>query len=100
MPSRLRTRGRTVPVSVTVMDTLPGGTTLVSATPTQGSCTGTRTVTCNLGTIAASGGASVSLVVHVTASAGSIISNTATVTGNVTDSNTTNNTSTLTTSVF
>ena len=46
----------------------------------EGRCTGTTTVTCNLGTIAAAGGASVSLVVHVTASAGSTISNTATVT--------------------
>jgi uncharacterized repeat protein (TIGR01451 family) len=85
---------------VTVTDTLPGGTTFVSATPTQGSCTGTSTVTCNLGTIAASGGASVSLVVHVTAPAGSTIRNTATVTGRVTDPNTANNTSTLATSVF
>ena len=85
---------------VTVTDTLPSGTTLVSAKSTQGTCTGTTTVTCSLGTIASSGGASINVVVNVSkASVGTTISNTATVTGNVTDPNTANDTSRATTSV-
>src|SRR5204862_186869 len=36
---------------VTVSDTLPATFAVSSATPTQGSCTGTTTITCNLGTI-------------------------------------------------
>jgi len=38
--------------SVVVTDNLPGGITFSSATPTQGSCSGTTTVTCNLGALA------------------------------------------------
>jgi uncharacterized repeat protein (TIGR01451 family) len=38
--------------SVVVADNLPSGITFSSATPTQGSCTGTATVTCNLGALA------------------------------------------------
>ena len=85
---------------VTVTDTLPSGTTLVSAQSTQGTCTGATTVTCSLGTIASSGGASIKVVVNVSkAPVGTTISNTATVTGNVTDPNTANDTSRATTSV-
>lgn len=38
---------------VVVTDPLPSGVSLVSATSTKGSCTGTTTVTCNIGTLAA-----------------------------------------------
>src|SRR5205085_10148517 len=38
--------------AVTVTDTLPAGMTFFSATPTQGSCSGTTTVTCSMGTLA------------------------------------------------
>lgn len=63
---------------VTVTDTLPAGLTFVSATPTQGSCSGSATVTCVLGTLAPAGTAT------VTIAAGGIAgsyTNTATVTG-------------------
>src|SRR6185437_6181469 len=39
--------------SVTVTDVTPAGLNFVSATPSAGSCSGTATVTCNLGTVAA-----------------------------------------------
>jgi len=42
---------------------LAGGLSLVSATPSQGSCSGTATVTCHLGSLAAAGTATV----HITA---------------------------------
>jgi uncharacterized repeat protein (TIGR01451 family) len=38
--------------SVVVTDNLPAGITFSSATPTQGSCSGTTTVTCNVGALA------------------------------------------------
>jgi uncharacterized repeat protein (TIGR01451 family) len=41
---------------VSVSDSIPGGLTLVSATPTQGSCAGTTTITCGLGTVRAGSG--------------------------------------------
>jgi uncharacterized repeat protein (TIGR01451 family) len=56
-------------------------------------------ISCNLGTIAAGGGVSISVMGHVTASVGGSLSNTGTVRGNVSDLNTANNTSTLVTSV-
>ncbi len=60
---------------VTVKDVLPGNVTYVSATP--GICSGTSTVTCNLGTIANNAQATVSLVVQPT---GGNVTNIATVT--------------------
>jgi len=81
--------------NVVVTDILPAGTTFTSATPTQGSCSGTTTVTCNLGTIANAGSATVSLTVTLPATAGPV-SNTATVATSSTDPNPANNTATST----
>jgi uncharacterized repeat protein (TIGR01451 family) len=82
---------------VQVTDPLPAGVDFVSATPDQGSCTGTTTVACNLGTIANSGSAHVTIVVKPTG-AGSL-SNTATVSSASSDANQSNNSSTATTTV-
>ena len=49
--------------AVTVSDTLPAGTTFVSAMPSQASCSGTATVVCSLGTLASGGAATVAPVV-------------------------------------
>jgi uncharacterized repeat protein (TIGR01451 family) len=49
--------------NVVVTDVLPAGSTFVSATPTQGSCTGTTTVTCNLGAMNNGATATITLVV-------------------------------------
>jgi hypothetical protein len=51
---------------VVVTDALPAQMTVLNATPTQGSCSGTTTITCNLGTILAGDNASVAI--NVTAS--------------------------------
>lgn len=48
---------------VVVNDTLPSGVTWVSTTPSQGSCSAPSGVTCELGTIANGGTASVTIVV-------------------------------------
>src|SRR5207247_2043850 len=80
-------------------DTVPAGTALVSATASQGTCSGTTTVTCPLGAINAAASATVTIVVLVTSSASSTLTNTATVSGAPTDPNTANNSATATTTV-
>ncbi|MCP3934387.1 MAG: DUF11 domain-containing protein, partial [Actinomycetia bacterium] len=59
---------------VTVTDTLPASVAFQSATPSQGSCSGTTTITCNLGAILNTGTASVEILV-VTSGAGTITNN-------------------------
>jgi thiamine pyrophosphokinase len=79
--------------AVIVTDVLPAGVTFVSATPTQGSCNGTTTVTCDLGTMNNAGSASIALTVRLDNPGA--LSNTATVsTAPQPDPNPANNTST------
>jgi len=85
--------GPAVATNVVVTDVLPPGTTLVSATPTQGSCSGTTTVTCNAGVLLSGGNVTITLVVQLPFLLGSV-SNTATVTSDNADSNPTNNSAT------
>lgn len=89
--------GPAAAAAVTVTDVLPGSVTYVSATPSQGSCSGTTTVACNLGTISNGAQATVSLVVRST-SAGTV-TNTATVSTASTDSVPGNNSATASTTV-
>jgi len=83
--------------AVTVSDTLPAGVTLVSATPSVGSCSGSATVTCNLGTLAS--GASATVAIVVTPTVVGPLSNTATVSSTTADPSSANNSSTATTTV-
>jgi uncharacterized repeat protein (TIGR01451 family) len=65
--------------NVVVTDTIPAGTTFVSATPSQGTCSfAAPTVTCNLGAVASGGSATIALTV-VTPTSPQTITNTATV---------------------
>jgi hypothetical protein len=82
---------------VTMIDSLPASVNFVSATTTSGSCTGTSTVTCDLGNLPG-GMATVTLVVTPTV-AGSL-SNTAMASGNSFDPNPGNNTATALTTVI
>lgn len=68
-------------------DILPSGLSFVSASSTQGSCSGTSTITCNLGLLA--GGASIIITLDVRAS--QTIINTVNITSSDSDSDTTNN---------
>jgi uncharacterized repeat protein (TIGR01451 family) len=77
---------------VVMNDPLPAGETLVSATPSQGSCSGS--VTCNLGSIANGASATVTIVATVTAASGSTVCNTATAKADQPDPITDNNSST------
>ena len=82
---------------VTVTDTLPSGLSAQSSSASQGSCSGTTTVTCVLGDLASGASATVTIVVRPS-SAGSI-TNTASVSGNQPDPDTANNTATQETTI-
>jgi len=79
---------------VVVTDNLPSNVTFVSATPSQGTCSGTTSVICNVGTLAA--GASATVTITATANNSNAVINTATVGGGQADSVTANNTATAT----
>jgi uncharacterized repeat protein (TIGR01451 family) len=68
---------------VTVTSTLPSGVTFESATVSPGSCSGTSTLTCSLGTLA--NGASRSVTIVVTVNVTGVLTNTATVSADETD---------------
>lgn len=97
----VRNDGPDPATNVIVTDNVPGPSDadVVSTTPSQGSCTqqGNQPVTCNLGTVASGATATVTIVV-TTKKAGSI-TNTASVTSDVPDTNLANNTATTTTTV-
>ena len=87
--------------SVVVADTLPGGVSFVSATPSQGSCSeSSGTVTCTLGTLA--NGATATVTIVVTATAPGTLSNTAVVSvlTSIIDPDTTNDSATESTTVL
>lgn len=84
---------------VTLTDTLPAGTTFVSATPSQGTVSNSgNTVTANLGVINNGANATVTIVVQAPTTPGTI-TNTATATATEMDINNGNNTATATTTV-
>ena len=86
--------------NTTVSDTLPTNATLVSATGSQGAaCAGTTVVTCNLGTVANAGAATVTIVVTVNAGATGTVVNTATVVSDLPDPNQPNNTASVTATI-
>ncbi len=74
---------------VLVTDPLPPTFTLVSATSTQGTCSGTTTVICSVGTML--NGATVTITLRGSANAAGTLSNSATVSSNETESVVSNN---------
>jgi uncharacterized repeat protein (TIGR01451 family) len=80
----------------TAVGVLPAGTTFVSATPTQGSCTGTATVTCVFGSLANGGTASVEILVTAPSVLG-VITATATTSATEADGVSANNSASQTT---
>jgi len=91
-----RNAGPSDATGVIVSDSVPAGTTLVSATASQGSCT--SAVSCSLGTIAAGGSATVTIVLKP--SGVGTVTEAAGASGNETDSNPSNNLSQVTTAVY
>ena len=85
---------------VKVTDPIPSGVTVVSATPSQGNCTGQGTVVCELETLANQTTATVTLVVKLLLSGNTGgMSNTVSVSNIEPDPQTTNNTATEVTTV-
>jgi uncharacterized repeat protein (TIGR01451 family) len=86
--------GPSAATEVTLTDTLPGTVTLVSA---PAACSGTTTLTCDLGTLA--DGASTTVTITVQPTATGTLTNTASVEANELDTEMANNTATATTTV-
>ena len=84
--------------AVKVTDQLPHGVTLLSANASQGSCSGTTTVTCTLGNLASGAHASATITVRLTNSG--IITNTVSVRATQGDPSLVNNSAQLTTEVL
>jgi uncharacterized repeat protein (TIGR01451 family) len=76
--------------NVVVTDTLPSSVSFGSATPSQGSCSGTDPVVCNLGTLTSGATATITIVATPTVE-GIIITNQAQVMGSEPDPNLENN---------
>ena len=93
----VRNNGPDTATAVVVTDSLPADVAFVSATPSQGTCSGDRVLTCQLGTLAAGATASITVVVHPTATG--TITNTAVVAGHETESDLSNNTASADTRV-
>ena len=87
--------GPAVATNVMLNDKLPSGVSFVSASTSQGSCSGSGPVNCSLGSIAANNSAVVTIV--VTPSVSGQINNTATISANESDFDTSNNSATITT---
>jgi len=81
--------GSSEATGVAVLDTLPDGVTFVSSTSSQGTCTGTAIIGCDVGSIAAGDSVTIALVVVPTVP-GTLV-NVATIHGNEADPDTTNN---------
>lgn len=75
--------------TVNLTSTLPTGVTMISATPSQGSCSGTTTVTCDLGSLTSGTSANITLAVTAPGEAGTLV-NTAAASGFYFDANSAN----------
>ena len=90
-------RGSMDATGVTVTDTLPASLGLISSTPSQGTCSGTTTVTCNLGGVLNQGTATVTIVAATTTIGQ--VTNSASVAANESDVSSANNSISQTTTV-
>jgi uncharacterized repeat protein (TIGR01451 family) len=84
--------------AITLLDTLPTGATLVSATGSTWSCSGTAIVTCTLPSLDIASAPPVTIVITPAPGTNSAF-NTANVSSSVTDANPGNNTATATTAI-
>src|SRR5262249_49622952 len=90
--------GPNAATNVVVLDALPGGVPFVSCTTTQGTCGETGgNVNANFGTINSPGFAILTIQITVNASGGTSITNTAVVSSDTPDTNTSNNQASTTT---
>jgi uncharacterized repeat protein (TIGR01451 family) len=95
--ARIANNGPSEVAGVTLSDSLPTDVTLVSASASQGSCSGTTTVSCALGALADGGFATVAIKVE--ASAAGTATSTASVLSAGPDPNPANNSASATTTI-
>ncbi|HEX7709119.1 MAG TPA: C25 family cysteine peptidase, partial [Thermoanaerobaculia bacterium] len=81
----IQNNGPATATGVTLTNTIPGTTTFISSNTTQGSCSGSPAVTCNIGTLALGATATVTIQVQAPMTGGLIATNTGTVTTTSTD---------------
>ncbi|HEX7831180.1 MAG TPA: C25 family cysteine peptidase [Thermoanaerobaculia bacterium] len=81
----IQNNGPSSATGVTLTDTLPGAVTFISSSTSLGSCSGTSTVTCNIGTLTSGQTATVTIQVTAPLTGGLIATNTGTVTTTTTD---------------
>jgi len=81
----IQNNGPSTATGVTLTDPLPGTVTFISVATTLGSCSGTSTVTCNIGTMTVGQTATVTIQVQAPLAGGAIATNTGTVTTTTTD---------------
>jgi choice-of-anchor B domain-containing protein len=93
----VRNQGPTWSTDTTLTDALPPSVTLVSATPSQGACTGTTTVACNLGTL--HNGDVETVVIVVRANVPGVLANSGVASAVETDTRAADNTATAQTTV-
>jgi len=84
--------------AINFSDTLPAGMSIVSAAPSQGTCTPGATTTCSIGTILNAGGTATVTLVATTGSGGvsTVYNDTATITVGTSDTNPADNSATVT----
>ncbi len=81
----IQNNGPSTATGVTLTDTIPGSTTFVGSSTTLGSCSGSSTVTCTLGTMTVGQTATVTIQVTAPLTNGPIATNTGTVTTTTVD---------------
>jgi uncharacterized repeat protein (TIGR01451 family) len=92
------TSGQSPALGASVSDVLPSGVSLLSISSSRGSCSGTATVICNLGDMAAGSLETIVLAVHARTTG--ILTNSATLSTSSPDANPSNNVASITTSVY
>jgi uncharacterized repeat protein (TIGR01451 family) len=92
------TTGQNPALGASVSDVLPSGVTLLSVTPSRGSCQGLATVVCNLGDLPAGDLETITLKVHT--NSGGTFTNTATLSTTSPDADSSNNTASVQTVVY
>ncbi|MGB8473354.1 MAG: C25 family cysteine peptidase [Candidatus Acidiferrum sp.] len=95
---QIQNLGLTNTTTGTLTDTIPTGATFVSASTTQGTCSGTSTVTCALGAVTR--GTTITVAITITAPASpTTLTNTSSVSSSTTDPVSANNSATVLTVV-
>jgi uncharacterized repeat protein (TIGR01451 family) len=93
----VKNSGTLADTNVQLGDPMPAGNTFVSVTTTVGTCTGGAVLSCQLGTMQPGDTVTITLVTNPTLTGDQV--NTATVVGDLAETNTTNNTATATVKV-